>query len=379
VVRFGLTPASVPLFYEKESASENMSARLTECIFGVATIGWTIFSSPGPVYAQSAPALELQVTNGVAQLSITGDVGSPCVIEYATNLSAGSSWLTLSNYTLLSTPGLVIDFSGAADGQRFFRVVIEPPTDVAWIEAGTFVMGSPTNEAARGPNDETQHTVTLTRGFYIAKYLVTQGAYLSLLNTNPSYFTSSNGFTTDLTLPVEQVSWNDASNYCAQLTRQEQAAGHIFSNWTYRLPTESEWEYACRAGTTTPFYYGSNLLSGMANFDGEYEYIGGFGTTNYPQGTYVDRTTSVGSYQANAFGLYDLAANTWEWCHDWYAVYSTNTVIDPQGPATGSQRIFRGGAFNSYGKECRSAMRDSYNPEFGFNTVGFRVVLAAGP
>jgi sulfatase modifying factor 1 len=183
----------------------------------------------------------------------------------------------------------------------------------------------------------------------------------------------------DLTRPVEQVSWNDASNYCARLTQQEQSAGHIFAAWVYRLPTEAEWEYACRAGTTTPFYYGNDLRSGMANFDANYEYVGGFGTTNDPSGVFLDRTTSVGSYQPNAWGLYDMAGNTWEWCQDWYAVYPTNSATNPQGPATGSQKIFRGGALNSFGKECRSAMRDSYNPALGFNTVGFRVVLSAGP
>src|SRR5437016_562667 len=139
-------------------------------------------------------------------------------------------------------------------------------------------MGIPTNELERNTN-ETQHTVALSKGLYVGKTLVTQGAYLSLLNTNPSYFTTNNGSTLDLSRPVERVSWFDATNYCYRLTQQERAAGRIFTNWSYRLPTEAEWEYACRAGVTNAFYYGGNLLSGMANFDGEYEYVSGTGTS----------------------------------------------------------------------------------------------------
>jgi formylglycine-generating enzyme required for sulfatase activity len=205
--------------------------------------------------------------------------------------------------------------------------------------------------------------------------LVTQGAYLAIMNTNPSYFSSNQ----NLSLPVETVSWFDASNYCAELTAQSQAAGQIFSNWVYRLPTEAEWEFACRAGTITAFYYGSNLLSGMANFNGEYPYLGGIGTTNNPSGVFLDSTTPVGSYQSNALDLYDMAGNLREWCQDWYGAYPTNSVSNPQGPTNGTERIFRGGAFNSPGDECRSARRDSYYPTSAFNTIGFRVVLAPGP
>ena len=131
-------------------------------------------------------------------------------------------------------------------------------TNMVWIPPGTFVMGSPTNEAERD-SDETQHTVTLTQGFYMGKYAVTQGEYLALMGSNPSYFTThdynGNPIRPDLNRPVEQVSWIDATNYCAHLTQQEQAAGRLPAGWVYRLPTESEWEYACRAGTTTAFHY----------------------------------------------------------------------------------------------------------------------------
>jgi formylglycine-generating enzyme required for sulfatase activity len=310
-------------------------------------------------------------------LNISGDAGSPCAAQFSTNLSFGSVWLTLSNFTLLNGPLSVIDPEGATNEQRFYRVVIFTPTNAAWIPAGTFTMGSPTNERVRSLN-ETQHVVTLTKGFYMNKFPVTQGNYLSLMNTNPSFFTPGNGYTLDLNRPVEQVSWSDATNYCARLTQQERVAGRIFTNWIYRLPTEAEWEYSCRAGTTTPFYFGTNLLSGMANFNGAFEYVSGIGTTNNPAGIFLGRTTAVGGFQSNSFGLCDMAGNVWEWCSDWFGSYSTNGVSNPQGPATGSARVFRGGTFNSIGADCRSAKRDSVVPSTVVNTIGFRVILS-GP
>src|SRR5258706_4721965 len=129
------------------------------------------------------------------------------------------------------------------------------------------------------------------------------------MSTNPSYFTPAHSFTADLNRPVEQVSWSDATSYCAVLTSQERAAGRIFTNWVYRLPTEAEWEFACRAGATNAFYYGTNLLSGMANFNGQSEYYGNVGNSNNPSGTFLQRTSPVGNYQPNARGLYDMTGN----------------------------------------------------------------------
>ncbi len=344
-------------------------------------VGWLVavaMSLPAfapRVSAQSSPALSLQLNAGSPQLGVTGDAGSPLTIQYATNLAAGA-WQALTNFTLLN-PALITDATGPATNARYYRAVIAVPADMNWIPAGSFIIGSPTNEVGRSTN-ETRHTVTLTRGFFMGKYPVTQANYSSLMNTNPAYFNTNNGFVRDLNRPVEQVDWSDATNYCGKLTQQERAAGHIFATWSYRLPTEAEWEYACRAGTTTPFYYGNDLLSGLANFNGQYEYVGGVGTVFNSGGVVLNRTVAVGGYAPNARGLYDMAGNVWEWCQDWFGNFSTNSVTDPPGPGAGTMRVFRGGALNVIGRDCRSASRSGYFPSENLNTVGFRVVLA-GP
>ena len=253
--------------------------------------------------------------------------------------------------------------------------------NMAWIPCGTFVMGSPASEAGRG-SYETQHTVTLSTGFYMGRYLVTQAGYLAVMGNNPSYFTTEdwngNPIPPDLSRPVEQVNWYDATAYCAALTSQEQAAGRLPAGWVYRLPTESEWEYACRAGTTTAFYCGSALRSGMANFDGQSEYDASVGDIYNPNGIYLACTTPVGSYQPNAWGLYDMDGNVWEWCRDWYGTYPTGSVTDPTGPASGSYRVGRGGGWYGDAWDCRSALRGSPDPSYRRYSIGFRVVLAPG-
>ena len=328
--------------------------------------------------AQNRPSLILQPSGGSQRLVVTGAVGSFCQLQYASNLTA-AFWIPLTNLTFYSNSATALDTPIPATTTRFYRTVTVVPTNVAWVPAGVFVMGSPTNEALRGPNSETQHTVTFTKGWYVGQFLVTQSQYLSLMNTNPSYFNTNHGYTLDLSRPVEQVSWADATNFAVRYTAQELAAGRIPSNFAYRLPTESEWEYACRAGTTNPFYYGNNLSNNMANFDGEYEYVGGVGAVFNSNGVFLNRTTHVGSYQPNAFGLYDMAGNLWEWCQDWYGTFTAGSLVDPPGPVTGSERVFRGGTFNATGALCRSANRNKTNPALGANTIGFRFVLALSP
>ena len=352
-----------------------MKARHATSAYLLPVLALMTLATPHRAWAQSAPVLTLTLNGGAAQLTVSGDPGSPATLQYSTNLVAGP-WLTLTNRTLAGGAALITDNAGVTNA-RFYRVLIAVPLNTSWIPAGTFLMGSPTNELERGVN-ETQHSVTLTRGFFMSRFLVTQSSYLSLMNTNPSYYNTNNGFTLDLNRPAEQVSWLDAANYCGKLTQQERAAGRIAADWSYRLPTEAEWEYACRAGTTTPFYYGNELRSGLANFFGQYEYAAGTGTVYNASGILLGRTVAVGSYAPNAWGLYDMAGNVWEWCQDWSGSYPSTGVVDPQGSGTGTARVFRGGALNVNAKDCRSAARSGYSPTESFNTLGFRVVLA-GP
>ena len=317
-------------------------------------------------------------------MSLTGEVGTVYSIQYATGLSSTNQWV---DRTLLQAQGasnLWTDPSAPTPGQRFYRAVSVPApadTNLVFIQPGTFMMGSPTNEADRAAS-ETQHSVTISRGFWMGKYLVTQGDYFAVVGSNPSFFNgvAPNGtnYGTDLTRPVESLGWFDATNYCAMRTQQERAGGLIPTNYVYRLPTESEWEYADRAGTTTAFYLGSGLHSGQGNFDGQYEYDASVGTINNSSGIYLGQTTAVGSYAANGWGLYDMIGNVSEWCQDWYGEYPAGSVTDPQGAATGRIRVVRGGRWPFFAKGCRSANRNGGFQEGGGNVVGFRVVLAQG-
>ena len=315
-----------------------------------------------------AVAQQITSLDFVPRLTIESAVGTTNIIQY-TNKLAPSNWAVLATVVVTQTPYTFLDLSSPPAAQRFYRVV-DPnpppaPTNMLWIPGGTFAMGSPATEVERS-SDEDQHTVTVS-GFYMSRFLLTQGEYQAVVGSNPSYFTG------DLNRPVEQVSWNDATNYCYRLNVRD---GRLGSGWAYRLPTESEWEYACRAGTSTPFHYGPNLLSGMANFHGQYEYIGGVGTQNNPSGIWLGRTTAVGNYAPNTFGLYDMHGNVWEWCLDAYGTYPMGSAVNPRGPGVGSDRVFRGGRWGSRARYCRAAQRYSNAPTSRYSDVGFRPVLA---
>jgi len=277
--------------------------------------------------------------------------------------------------------------------RRFYRVAaveVEPVTNMLWIPSGTFTMGSPSNELSRQVIEGPQTVVTLTRGFFMGKYEVTQGEYADVIGSNPSFFrnggdgTNFGGtgstITNELRHPVESVSWIDATNYCARLTERERVAGSLPPGWRYRLPTWAEWEFACRAGTTSAFYYGPALRSGMANFDGRYEYDSSLGTMNNIAGINLGRTAVIGSYEANEWGLYDMTGNVWEWCSDfWSESMPGGRVFDPQGPAGGCCRLFRGGGWNEPASRCRSAGGNgAVGPTAKRTYFGFRLVLAPG-
>ena len=255
------------------------------------------------------------------------------------------------------------------------------------VPAGSFVMGSPVGEAARR-DDESQHEVTITRPFYMGKYEVTQGECYHLMMsdfnheswTYPSgplhlggaYFYRKGDFGSELNLrhPMESVTWDAAMAFCRKLTETERAAGRLPDGYVFRLPTEAEWEYACRAGTT-----------GRLNVDAE----GGYDALRKFACVGEGQTSPVGDgRQPNAWGLYDMHGNVYEWCLDWYGPYPTGKTTDPTGPAEGSKRVARGGCFIGGDPPgvlvypfIRSASRYSFSPGVrGYAILGFRAVLA---
>jgi formylglycine-generating enzyme required for sulfatase activity len=235
------------------------------------------------------------------------------------------------------------------------------------IPAGTFVMGSPETEPDRHPDEGPQHLVTISRPIYMSVYPVTQEQYEAVAGHNPSHFQQAAGG--GPAHPVERVSWYDATEFCRRLSSrfEERETGR-----SYYLPTEAEWEYACRAGTLTPFAFGPSLSSSQANFNGANPY------GNAPLGPFRQRTTPVGSFRPNAFGLFDMHGNVWEWCADFYgeAHYGMSPERDPLGPRSGDRRVLRGGNWNSEGgKNCRSARRGRDDPTATTQFDGFRVVM----
>ncbi len=227
----------------------------------------------------------------------------------------------------------------------------KPTIEWVSIPAGTFIMGSPASEVDRD-NNETQHQVTLS-AFKMSKYEVSFEQYDLFCDATgrkkPNDEGSGRG-----KLPVINVSWNDAT---------------AFAEWMgCRLPTEAEWEYAARAGTTTHFNTGNCLSTKQANYDGNYPY------SNCSKGEYRKKTMPVGSFTPNAWGLYDMHGNVYEWCSDWYGDYSTSAQTNPKGPASGNSRMYRGGSWYGGAFFCRSAHRNFSNPVYHNINVGFRLV-----
>ena len=247
---------------------------------------------------------------------------------------------------------------------------------LARIPAGTFVMGSPRSEAQRDAK-EVRHEVSITKPFYMGVYEATQSEYTEVMQgmrdfNNRSAFKASDN-------PVENVEWKLAKIFCERLTARpaEKNAGR-----KYRLPTEAEWEYACRAGISTAFHFGNSLSSQQANFNGNYPAGSG------EQGRYLRKTVKVGSYEPNAFGLYDMHGNVAEWCADWYdpEYYVDSPDEGPLGPPFGVVStkftnaeynffvVVRGGCWVDDGRACRSAYRFRAMPNTQYRLIGFRVV-----
>jgi formylglycine-generating enzyme required for sulfatase activity len=223
------------------------------------------------------------------------------------------------------------------------------------IPAGKFTMGSPPGEAGR-ESQERQHRVTISRPYYLGRFEVTQKAWVAVMGSNTSHFQDPSDMR-----PVEMVTWFDAQEFLERLSRR--------AHRRFRLPTEAEWEYACRAGTTTAYATGARLTASQANFNARYPLPGD------QAGPARDTTTPVGSFAPNAWGLYDMHGNVWEWCADWHCPYADGDAVDPFGECDTPFRVIRGGSWHFDAASARSALRYTHRPQDRGMSLGFRVAM----
>ena len=243
----------------------------------------------------------------------------------------------------------VKDESAAPFGDNF--TVPDLNLTMIWVKPGTFMMGSPESESGRY-DGEVQHEVTLTNGFYLGKYELTQAQWAKVMGSDLK----------DTEWPEEYVSWVDAVVFCKKLTEMEKKAGRVPEGMAYQLPTEAQWEYACRAGTTTAFSWGDSIKFSNANYE-------------YDVSDFWGNPIPVGKYPPNPWGFHDMHGNVWEWCADWYGPYPIGSVTNPEGPAAGSNRVARGGSWKVDGVLLRSARRRG--PGNNPSNLGTRVSLRA--
>jgi formylglycine-generating enzyme required for sulfatase activity len=322
-------------------------------------------SAPSVTIADPPKTLGLQLEL-IPRITVQGLAGSLARVEWALNPTG--PWTVLSNVLVTADGAVLLDLQ-PGDSRRFYRARGTPKqlgTDgFVWIPPGTFVRGSPTDEPGRKTDetmylDETMHTVTLTKGFWMCDHEVTQAEYEAVLagyfrpeSTTPSTFKG-------LDLPVENIPKDQTFAYCNLLTRREHAAGRISPQQLYRLPTESEWEYAARAGATWARH---------GELDAVAWWSGNSGSQTHP----------VKSKQPNAWGLYDMLGNVAEWCSTKPGAYPTGSVTDPTGEQYGGSYIVRGGSWTQDANFSRLASRDSNAVGRGSSSLGFRVVLDAAP
>lgn len=243
----------------------------------------------------------------------------------------------------------------AAQAEKTIDLGNEVSLTLVLVPAGEFDMGSPMSELKRD-DDEAQHHIKLTKPFYMGKFEVTQLQFRVIMEQNPSKFGGDK-------LPVDNINWYEACRFLKKLSEK--------TGVKFRLPTEAEWEYACRAGTTTAFNTGTTIDSDLANYEAEEVYADGI------TGTSLDSTCEVGKFKPNAFGLYDMHGNVWEWCSDYYDenYYKVTPLSDPKGPQKGDGKVLRGGAWNEPPAKCRSADRNHRGEKANQPVIGFRVVM----
>jgi formylglycine-generating enzyme required for sulfatase activity len=246
--------------------------------------------------------------------------------------------------------------------------------NLVYIPAGSFLMGSPQGERDRNSNEEPVTHVTFTEGFWMGETEVTQKQFKAVMRgNNPSFINH------DMNLPVDSVHFSDAVEFCNRMTnrllRETFALGDGRQmGLVFQLPTEAQWEYACRAGTSTEFYYGKTIRTFQVNYNGKNV------NRNYIKGEYRGITTPVKTFKPNGWGLYDMHGNVWEWCADWYADHLPGGfVIDPKGPTSGTFRVLRGGSWHDGPWSCRSASRKGHLNDDEIVFFGFRCVAVAVP
>ena len=265
--------------------------------------------------------------------------------------------------------GEIPTFSCTQNGLHFKNVTLRKMFDgtvdckgssleMVKINAGSFTMGSPEDELSRD-NDEKPHKVVISKHFWLGKHEVTQMQYMAVMGSNPSEFKG-------LRNPVEMISYDDAKEFCKRLNQLY--TGRLPAGYRFDLPTEAQWEYACRAGTATALNNGSNLTAES----GECSNMNAVGWYCDNRGS--DGHKEVGLKQPNAWGLYDMHGNVYEWCRDWYGPYKGD-AIDPVGPARGTYRVLRGGGWDISARRCRSAFRFNDKPTYKLNYIGFRLAL----
>jgi formylglycine-generating enzyme required for sulfatase activity len=346
----------------------------------------TSTNSTGVAFGQGVRCLSNNLLRLYVKNAVGGSISAPVGTDLSVSARSAALGDTLAvgqtrNYAVYYRDPVVLGgcmsggtFNMTQSGAVTWIYSSTPPVPALLaINAGTFQMGSSAASGAPYFGDaSTQpvHQVTLTYNFWMGAREVTQTEYQGLMGVNPSAFVGFNN-------PVDSVSWHDAQAYCAALNAQQAALGNVPAGYQFRLPTEAEWEYACRAGTTTEFNLGTTMLCSQAKFDYSYHSNSTCSST---------ATVAVGSYVANAWGLFDMHGNVREWCLDSYQPYSAGAVSDPFTTG-GAARVIRGGGWNLKSNKCRSAIRESSAPGARANNLGFRVVLgpilnwvgAAGP
>lgn len=370
-------------------------------------LGWILLASlvSGIAFQSHAQTLNVQLYSGI---SVTGVVNVRYALQATTNLSASSSWVTLTNFNLPANPWLFIDYESPQWSRRFYRTEVLPPAGSVFLAPGPFAMGDTFGEG--NADERPVHTVDVSP-IFVEQYEVTKALWDEIHQwaTNNGYSFAHRGFGRATNHPVQTVSWHDAVKWCnarseragkvpayytstAQTTvyrSGEIALEPAFVKWNagYRLPTEAEWEKAARggfAGTRFPWATPDTISHTLANYYASPFLPYDVSPTIEWHPAFIDPTnvytSPVGYFAPNGFGLFDFAGNVWEWCWDWFdaAYYNASPAVDPRGPATGTERVIRGTGWNDPASVGRVAARTPVPATATYPSLGFRCVLPPG-